>query len=177
MDTKQMRSFAAGLVVASSFIGAIYFLSDTNLRAEQKVDELSVEDMKSMLAEEGYLIYTDEEMQTQLASNQVEEKTESPEDTEMESTETSAPVTEPTEATEPEPEPEPEAVTQTVLNVTEGMTSFDVGKVLVDLKITDTAMGFVLEVDKRGVANKLRLGTYTLTSDMTVDQVIATVFK
>ncbi|MBM6619530.1 hypothetical protein [Bacillus suaedaesalsae] len=165
MDTKQMRSFAAGLVAAASFIGAIYFLSDTEEPTVQQVEKLSVEDMKSMLTKEGYLVYTEAELQSQLASSQEEEtKVEPAEETETQ--------TETTEA-----EPKQEVATQTVLNVTQGMTSFDVGKVLVDLKITDTAMGFVLEVDKRGVANKLRLGTYTLNSNMTVDEVIGTVFK
>lgn len=174
MDTKQMRSFAAGLIVAASVMGAAYLISGSG-ETVTKVEKPSVESMKKMLTEEGYLVYSEEEFQTQLAAAQEPEKQAEPaKQTETQTqTQTETTTTPPTETEEPKTE----VATQSVLNVTSGMTSYDVGKVLVSLKITDTAMGFSQEVEKRGVANKLRLGTYNINSNMTVDEVIAMVFK
>lgn len=171
MDTKQMRSFAAGLIVAASVTGAAYLISGSG-ETVTEVEKPSVESMKKMLTEEGYLVYSEEEFQTQLAAAQEPEKQAEP--AEQTETQTEKETTTPAPETE---EPKTEVATQSVLNVTSGMTSYDVGKVLVSLKITDTAMGFSQEVEKRGVANKLRLGTYNINSNMTVDEVIAMVFK
>ncbi|MBM7662152.1 hypothetical protein JOC85_002959 [Bacillus mesophilus] len=166
MNTNQKSSFAAGLLVATVICGSIYFLEPNQVSSVPTIESPSEAEIKESLTTAGYVILTEQEWEEQLAiveAAEVEE--EDPEVTES-STDTSN-----TGA-------EQEAVASlTILNVASGMTSFDVGKVLVTVGITDSAMSFVQEVEKRGVSNRLRPGTYEISSDMTVDQVISIVFK
>lgn len=117
-------------------------------------EKLSEKEMKNTLATAGYVIHSEEEWKAQLAAmDAVEEKVE--------------PVVEGKET----------AVSSTILNVTSGMTSIDVGEVLVQAKITDNAMTFFTEVENRGKSGDLRPGTYEINSNLTIDEVIAMVFK
>lgn len=58
------------------------------------------------------------------------------------------------------------------------MTSYDVGSILHDEKIIkETALEFSLKVDKKGVAEYLKLGSFKIKSDMSTDEIISTIFK
>ena len=48
---------------------------------------------------------------------------------------------------------------------------------LVQAKIIDNAMTFFKEVEKRGLENDLRPGTFELDSNMSLDDAIKTIFK
>jgi cell division protein YceG involved in septum cleavage len=67
--------------------------------------------------------------------------------------------------------------TKVVVNVTEGMTSIDVGRMLVGANIVQDAFGFSKDIENRGLQNKLHPGTFVVDSDMPIDQVISTIFK
>jgi beta-N-acetylglucosaminidase len=150
MIANRMSSFAAGIIVATTVLGAAYYISSP--KVEMQKERPSEEEMKSVLSESGYVIVTEEEW-----------KAVQHEDTKQSE---SAQVKE-----------QPQVVQTTVLNVTTGMTSIDVGKVLVQAGIIDNAMTFFKEVEKRELASKLRPGTYEINSEMTMDEVIASVFK
>lgn len=82
-----------------------------------------------------------------------------------------------TQTNTPKEEIKEKPVYRTVLSVTSGMTSYEVGKALEQAKVINMgALAFSKEVEKRGLANKLHLGTYSLDSGMTVDKIITTVF-
>ena len=57
------------------------------------------------------------------------------------------------------------------------MTSIDVGKMLEKAKIVPDDFKFSRDVEKKGVEKNLRPGTFTVDTEMTYDQVIATIFK
>ncbi len=163
MNTSKMNSFAAGLFVATAICSAAYFLEPNEVTSDgssnevtsiEKFEKPSETEMKNILASSGYVIHSEEEWKEQLAAMDSVEAKDEPVDEEKETT-----------------------VYRTILNVSSGMTSIDVGKVLVQASITDDAMAFFYEVEKRGLSSDLRPGTYEISSDMTVDEVIATVFK
>lgn len=162
MSTNPKNSFAAGLLVATIVCGAVYFLEPSKVASLPSFEEPTDIEMKETLASKGYVIYSQEEWKEQLSAMEVAAK----EDVAAKSEEESE--TNTTEET---------VVYNTVLNIASGMTSIDVGRVLVQAQITDSAMSFVQEVEKRGISNNLRPGTYEINSNMTVDDVIALVFK
>ena len=157
MKAKLIRSFAAGLLLATVVSGSVYFLSSNDSSNENKQEKLSTEEMKNLLTEEGYKVLTEVELAEQLAAAQIEAE-ESKEQATTENT------------------PE-KVVYRTMITVTSGMTSIDVGNALVNAKIIANRQEFVNLVEQKGLVQELRPGTFEVQSDMTLDQVIATVYK
>lgn len=170
MKPNVITSFAAGLLISGAVCGAAYLSEQTS--SDEKVDkvdetekvtaEVSEEEMKNSLADSGYIILTNEEWERQLAMTE-ENKVETSEEQE--------------EVKEPQAEPKEVIVYRTIVNVASGMTSIDVGNALAKGKIIDSGKTFFNEVEKRGLANKLKPGTFELESNMTMDEVISIIFK
>ncbi|MBO1000127.1 hypothetical protein IOC57_20605 [Bacillus sp. SD075] len=156
MTSKSMRSFAGGLVVAAGLCGAVYFFGPSE--ATGTSEKLSEDEMKESLASEGYVIHSEKEWEDQIAEAQsVKDKAEAGKET----------VKEPTE----------KIIYRTVLTVSKGSTSIDVGKTLQKAKVIKNANEFSDEVEKKGKANGLRPGTYVVDSAMTTEKIISTIFK
>lgn len=156
MKANVITSFAAGLLVSAAVCGAAYFSGPTpNEKGDKKIVKAPTEEeMKNSLTNSGYVILTNAEWDKQLAAMEVQ-KTEK----------------------EPQQETKEEVVYHTIVNVAPGMTSIDVGNALVKGKIIDNAKTFFNEVEKRGLANELKPGTFELGSDMSMDEVISVIFK
>ncbi len=150
-----MRSFAGGLLAAATLCGIVYFNGPAEATTNNKVEKLSNEEMKDKLTSEGYVIYTEKEWD-QLA-NQAEKK-------------------EPAETEKDNGNKEEKVVYRTVLNVSSGMTSIDVGRSLERAKIIDRARTFSNEVEKRGLSNKLKPGIYEVESGMNMDKILSIIF-
>ncbi|CAM4147037.1 hypothetical protein [Lederbergia lenta] len=157
MKAKSMRSFAVGLLVAAGVCSLVYFIDpDEATSTQQKVVQPTVDEMKSLLTSEGYVIHTDEEWEEQLAATKaVDDKNK-----EAKKEETKEKI-----------------IYRAILNVSSGMTSIDIGEALERAKIIDKKMNFFNEVEKRGLAKDLRPGTYEVESGMTIDEVISTIYK
>ncbi len=149
MKAEKMRSFAAGLMIAAGLCGAVYYLGSDETGSKTVTAKMSEKEMKSSLASKGFVIHTEEEWNKQLADAKAPEQKQN----------------------------EEKVVYRTVLTVTLGMTSIDVGKVLEKANIIKSSTEFSNIVDKRGVSTKLRPGVYELDSGMTKDQIIKTIFK
>ena len=161
MIAKLMSSFAAGLIVAAGVCGAVYFFGPSeviNTQAEvtktQTIDKPSEKEMKNMLTSAGYVILTEDELLQKLAA--------------VEAGETKK---------EPAEEGKETVIYRTILTVSSGMTSIDVGNALVQAHIIDNAMMFFNEVENRGLSNGLRPGSYEVNSEMTMEEVISIIFK
>lgn len=154
MTAKTMRSFAGGLIVAASVCGAVYFSnpSEATTTTSQTEVKPSETEMKSLLASKGYVIKTEEEWNKQLAAVK---------DTTVQTKEATKEKT----------------IYRTVLSVSSGMTSIDVGKALQRARVIKNGFQFSKEVEKRGVENNLRPGTYVVESGMTVEEIISSIFK
>ncbi|MEB2628493.1 hypothetical protein [Peribacillus frigoritolerans] len=156
MTSKSMRSFAGGLVVAAGLCGAVYFFGPSE--ATGTSEKLSEDEMKESLASEGYVIHSEKEWEDQIAEAQsVKAKAEAEKET----------VKEPTE----------KVIYRTVLTVSKGSTSIDVGKTLQKAKVIKNANEFSDAVEKKGKANGLRPGTYVVDSAMTTEKIISIIFK
>ncbi|MGM9927784.1 MAG: hypothetical protein ACI35P_07515 [Bacillus sp. (in: firmicutes)] len=161
MTTKIIRSFAAGILLATGVCGAVYFFGSSEATnddqaAEQVTVKPTEEEMKSTLTSNGYVVLTEEELQKQLAA--AEAKKEESSNT-QEQTETDA------------------VVYRTMITVTSGMTSIDLGDALVSAKIISSRQEFVDAVEKKGLVQNLRPGTFEVQSDMTLDEVISALYK
>lgn len=170
MKAKTIQSFAGGLLVAASVCAAVFFFGGSEATTTQAKEKMTTEEMISSLGTDGYVIYTEEQWKEQLATIEAEAETKE-EPAEVEKKEE--------KAEEPEKEPEVKEVIiyRTLLTVSPGMTSIDVGEALVKAEITDSAMKFFKEVEKRGLANSLRPGTFEVDSEMSLDEVIKLIFK
>lgn len=170
MTAKTMQSFAGGILVAASVCAIVYLFgpSEATTQQAQAQEKVTKEEMVSLLGADGYVIHTEEQWQEQLAAFQ----------TELDAKEEPEAVTEPKKE-EPKAEQEVKEVIiyRTMLTISPGMTSIDVGEALVRAEITDSAMTFFKEVEKRGLANALRPGTFEVDSEMSLDEVISIIFK
>lgn len=156
MTSKSMRSFAGGLVVAAGLCGAVYFFGPGE--ATGTSEKLSEDEMKESLASEGYVIHSEKEWEDQIAEAQsVKDKAEAEKET----------IKEPTE----------KIIYRTVLTVSKGSTSIDVGRTLQKAKVIKNANEFSDAVEKKGKANGLRPGTYVVDSAMTTEKIISIIFK
>ncbi|WP_042353495.1 aminodeoxychorismate lyase [Bacillus rubiinfantis] len=164
MKMSKLNSFAAGILIATTISGAVYLFSDhdsTSKAVEPKVKtaekvELTETEMKDKLTAGGFVIQPKADYDKALADAKAEGQK-------------SAAATN---------QSNQKVVYRTVIRVTQGMTSIDVGKMLVKAKIIKgSAFDFSQAVEKKKVENKLRPGTFTVDSGMTRDQVIAAIFK
>jgi hypothetical protein len=159
-----LRSFAGGLIVAAGIIGIVYLSGGSG--EGTTVKKMSEKEMKTELAEKGYMIHTEEEWNQQVAAiDRADAKADKPAKNETEApTEPTAPVEEET------------AVYKTIVNVSSGMTSIDVGRTLETAKIIPSAFEFSQEVERRGLSNKLKPGVFEIESNMNIDQILAVIF-
>jgi Ni,Fe-hydrogenase I large subunit len=159
LTAKTLRSFASGLLVASSILGSVYFFGGNNQATT--AEKLSADEMKTKLASKGYVVYTQEEWNEQQDALKAAQKK----------------AKEAADAKGAQPQPAEKIVYHTMLSVSSGMTSIDVGNALVQAKIIPNALEFSQEVEKRGLANELRPGMYEVKSGMTMDEIIAVIFQ
>ncbi|MFC7784880.1 hypothetical protein ACFQWC_10240 [Rossellomorea sp. GCM10028870] len=157
-----LRSFAAGLLIATTVIGSVYMFGPTEAestgKAETvKTEKLTEEEMVKQLTSNGFVIHTENEWNKQLAAMN-EKQEEEKEDIKERKNDDSV-------------------VYRTMLTVSTGMTSIDVGNALENANIIKSGLDFYKEVEKRGLENDLRPGTFEVESGMTTDEIISTIFK
>lgn len=164
MMTNSLRSFASGLLIATTLIGAVYLFGPEKAESTEqpaetaKTKELTEEEMIQQLASKGYVVHTEEEWNNQKAAANNEK-------------------TEDNSAQEQEKSNEEKVVYRAILSVSTGMTSIDVGNALEKAKIIDDGMDFYKEVEKRGLENELRPGTFEFESGMSMEEIISIIFE
>ncbi|MGM0841241.1 MAG: hypothetical protein ACQEWE_10960 [Bacillota bacterium] len=157
-----LRSFAAGLLIATTSIGAVYMFGPSEAESTAKVEtvkteKLSEEEMVKQLTSNGFVIHTEAEWNKQLSAMNAKQE-EKAEDKKAEKT-------------------DDKVVYKTILTVSTGMTSIDVGNALENANIIKSGLDFYKEVEKRGLENDLRPGTFEVESGMTTDEIISTIFQ
>ena len=162
MRINLLSSFAAGILISTTICGSVYFADKSdNPKASAKTSEnrttvkISEKEMKNKLETKGYVIQTKAEYDKIINDAKASvEKQASPDDNNPAKT-----------------------VTKVIVNVSDGMTSIDVGKTLVQANLVQDAFTFSKDIEQKGLENKLRPGVYVVDSEMTLDQVISTIFK
>lgn len=161
-----VSSFAAGIFLTTSILAGVYFTSKNDVAkadlkssaAQPKVvtAQPSENEMKDKLVSAGYIV------QKKADYDKMMKKAKSS------GTKAAAPTAD---------NQSQKVVYRAVVNVSEGMTSIDVGNMLEQAKIVPNAFNFSKDIESRGLENGLRPGTFVVDSGMTYDQVIATIFK
>lgn len=169
MTAKTLSSFASGLLLAAAVCAIVYFSGPQQATSTKAEEKPTVEELKSLLAAEGYVVHTEEEWNNAVAeAKKPEEKA-----TEKPKEEVKQEVKE-----EKKEEPAEPVVNKTVITVSEGMTSYEVGKALISAKIiSGDAWDFANLVEKKGVAKYLKLGSHEINSNMTTEEIISTIFN
>jgi hypothetical protein len=166
MKFNVVSSFAAGILVASTICGAVYFTEDPVVsKAASKPTETEHKtvaqptetEMKDQLLAAGYIVQPKADYDKTLESAK----------------KAAAKVTTDSAANTNSQK----IAYRAFISVTQGMTSIDVGKMLVKSKIINDAFKFSQDVEKKGVEKNLRPGTFVVDTEMTNDQIIATIFK
>jgi hypothetical protein len=171
MRINLLSSFAAGVLLTTSICSVVYLTDDTSTKKEDNHKTItvqpSVKEMEQKLVAKGYVVQKKADYEKSVnASKGTSTKKE---DT-VKKKET-------VKNAETENNNSPKTVTKVTVNVTEGMTSIDVGKILVPSGIVSDAFKFSQIVEERGLANKLRPGTYVVDSEMKFNEVLSTIFK
>jgi predicted nucleic acid-binding Zn-ribbon protein len=171
MGINVVSSFAAGVLLASSICGAVYFTGEPAISkaadkpAENEKQQITTKtpltevEMKEMLASAGYVVQSKADYDKTLAAAKNAAAT--AEKNKAGTTQTNS----------------KNIVYRSVITVSQGMTSIDVGKMLEKAKIITDDFKFSQDVEKKGVEKNLRPGTFVVDTGMTYDQVIATIFK
>lgn len=169
MTAKTLTSFASGLLLAAVVCAIVYFFGPQQATGTKAGEKPTVEELKSLLTADGYVVHSEEEWNQAIAEakNSVEKAQEQPKEEVKEEV-----------AEEQKEEPAEPVVNTTVVTVSEGMTSYEVGKALISAKIiTGNAWDFANLVEKKGVAKYLKLGTHEVNSNMTTDEIISIIFN
>lgn len=157
MNPNTLRSVAAGLLIATGVCGAVYFFGSTEKMISEQQEKMSSEEMKDVLTTEGYVILTEDELNNKIADAEANVSKNILTNQQNQQSET--------------------VVYRTMITVTSGMTSIDVGNALTSAKIIPNRKAFTDAVEAKGLVQNLRPGTFEVQSDMTLDEVIATIYK
>jgi len=159
-----LSSFAAGLFLATSISGVVYFTNKSDASkassAKNSVNTASInvqpseKEMKNKLVSAGYIVQTKAEYNKNLNNAKSSAQKGSTNDNKSNGT-----------------------VTRVIINVADGMTSIDVGRMLESAKIVPNAFNFSKDIEGKGLENSLRPGVYAVDSSMSYDQVVSTIFK
>lgn len=169
MTAKTLTSFASGLLLAAVVCAVVYFFGPQQATSSKAEEKPTVEELKSLLTAEGYVVLSSEEWNNANpeANNTVDKAQEQPKEEVKEEV-----------VEEPKEEPAEPEVKQTVITVSEGMTSYEVGKALISAQIiSGNAWDFANLVEQKGVAKYLKLGTFEINSNMTTDEIISIIFN
>ena len=159
MTSNSIRSFAFGILIAAGVTGLVYFTAPNEANGNKEsdtkkvVETASPEEMKKSLEDQGYIIHTTEEWNN-VVSNSLEKEEE-----------------------EQQTPGEEKVIYRTMISVSSGMTSIDVGDVLKQTGIIDDSFAFSKEVENRGLSSGLKPGIYEVNSEMSLDELIAAIFK
>ncbi|MEH7237406.1 hypothetical protein [Bacillus sp. JJ1562] len=169
MTAKTLTSFASGLLLAAVVCAVVYFFGPQQATSSKAEEKPTVEELKSLLTAEGYAVLSSDEWNNANTetNNTVDKAQEEPKEEVKEEV-----------VEEPKEEPAEPEVKQTVITVSEGMTSYEVGKALISAQIiSGNAWDFANLVEKKGVAKYLKLGTFEINSNMTADEIISIIFN
>jgi hypothetical protein len=151
MTSNSIRSFAFGILISAGVCGLVYYM-ESNEDTSEKIETPSVGEMKEALEVNGYIIHSAEEWDKQVSNPQSEDG-------------------------EQQKPPGEKVIYRTMISVPSGMTSIDVGEVLEQTKMIEDGFAFSKEVEKRGLSGNLKPGIYEVSSEMSLDEMISTIFK
>ncbi|GAE33447.1 hypothetical protein [Halalkalibacter akibai] len=150
MSSNALQQFAGGLFISSAVLGGVYWLSSSNeVPPVSEQEPLSHEQMKYELESEGFAVIPLSEL------HQLREAA-SPE----------------VSLEEEEEITEEESIYIFQLEITAGMTSYDVADRLLTGRVITDRSEFLHSVDTLEKSTSLKIGTYQLRSDMSHEEIL-----
>ncbi|MFK9093504.1 aminodeoxychorismate lyase [Bacillus salipaludis] len=162
MRINLLSSFAAGILISTTICGAVYLTDkgdasngSAKTSEHQPTVTVSEKEMKNKLVTKGYIVQTKAEYDKNMKDAKASVEKQAP----------------------PEENKAAKTVTKLMVNVSEGMTSIDVGRMLEAAGIVPNAFNFSQDIEQKGIENKLRPGVFQVDSEMSYDQVVSAIFK
>lgn len=152
MGHKGLQSFSGGLFLATAILGGTYYYSHhTAEESSPEMIELSTEEMMTRLTAAGYAVLTEAELEA--VRDEAASATEQPEDGQEEQ----------------------QIIYQMVLTISSGMTSHQVAEQLAAGQIIEEVEPFLEYLQSNGLTQSIRTGQFLLSSEMTVEEIIAVI--
>ena len=168
MTKHGMRGFASGVIAASAIVALFYFqISPTTEASNEKSAPMTEESVEQYLNSHGEIAVdkkTFDQWQNSEQSGTASKPKESGKSTDKKSADKS------TKSDKPQ-------VYKATIQVTQGMTTSDVAAALVSQHIIKDKYDLINYVISNKLEPYLQLGTFTLTSDMTIQQIASTITK
>ncbi|WP_077621499.1 endolytic transglycosylase MltG [Sediminibacillus massiliensis] len=142
-----IRSFALGIFLSVTLLAAIFFLENN----EEKEPAVSVSEMIETIESEGYEVYTHQQAES-LKNTAVQEKTDSKQETEQKEEQEDKPA-------------------ETVITVTEGMTTSQLVNQLTSAEIIEDEQSFIDFLIENDYSKKIQIGKFGLEKDMTYKEI------
>ncbi|NRD79689.1 aminodeoxychorismate lyase [Bacillus sp. BRMEA1] len=150
-----LSSFAAGLLIATTISGTVYLSSQGG--SSKPVAKTTETEMKKILETNGYVVQTKADYDKTIANTKS--------------------VVSSAKQSADKPINSSKTATTVVVNVSQGMTSIDIGRMLVKANMIPNAFNFSQDIQKKGLEKNLKPGIFVVNSAMTYNQVISTIFK
>jgi hypothetical protein len=154
-----LRSFSAGVIMTTSILGVIYYNDDkSNLTFDTK-------QLENVLHEQGQVAINqaeyDQLLQIRDSYNEYKENQQK----------------ENKEETNKEVIIEEKIITKYILEIKQGMNSMQISRQLENVGIINSANDLHSEITAKNLSSSVQIGTFQLTSDMTIDEIIKKITK
>lgn len=157
MANNSLRSFASGMIIATSFFTAVYYFQPST-KAEQKIVEnhtITEEEVQQYLNNNGYISIPEQTYDELVAKSKEYETMKDQSQKESVQKETA-------------PNPEPQTFTLTVKS---GMDSIQIANLLEKSGIVDSGKKFEQFLTKKDWTKSIQVGTYELNNSMSYEEI------
>ncbi|MBD8069148.1 hypothetical protein [Bacillus sp. PS06] len=164
MSKNGLRAFASGMILATSILSAFYFFEEDKVVSS----EVSDQDVEEYINKRGDLILIDQtEYESLLQLRETVESQQPQEEKVQEEVEEETQAQEPTDL----------VITKYTLEIQSGMTSLEIARQLENVEIIEDATKLNEYILEQNLAEKIQIGSYQLTSDMTNQEIAALITK
>lgn len=159
MANNSLRSFASGMIIATSIFTAVYYFQPLFNKQGQKIvenDTVTDEEVQAYLNNKGYISIPEQTYDELVATSKEYEAIKN--------------------HTQKPPEPTPPQVKETekktyTLTVKSGMDSIQIANLLEDSGIVDSGKKFEQFLTKNDWTRSIQVGTYKLSSSMSYEEI------
>ncbi|MFC4320779.1 MltG/YceG/YrrL family protein [Litchfieldia salsa] len=155
MSRNSLRTFAAGILLATSILAGLYFFQDK----EEIPPVVTDEDVKEYLSTRDDIVLIEKEEYEELV--QFKEKANE----------------KPVEEEQVQESVEEKVITKYTLEIQSGMNSLEIARLLESVGIITDATQLNNYILEQNLAGKIQIGSYQLTSDMTPQQIADIITK